>query len=165
MVRARSTSVVRLSASLEPELLGLLDRWVQERNSPSRSDAIRALIRKELTEEKLGDPQADAVACVTLLYRHDAPGVLRRLTAEEHRWGDHIRFSGHVHLQGGSCMEILALMGKRREIIQAAEDLRGVKGVAFGDYTVSSPEIIGGRTGHRHPHSAGGHPRRAARRG
>ena len=34
--------VVRLGVSLEPELLALLDRWVQERNSPSRSDAIRA---------------------------------------------------------------------------------------------------------------------------
>ncbi|MFZ0699113.1 MAG: CopG family ribbon-helix-helix protein [Thermoplasmata archaeon] len=152
MTAPRKPAVVRLSASLEPALLELLDRWVQERNSPSRSDAIRALIRKELTEEKLGDPEADAVACVTLLYRHDAPNVLQRLTAEEHRWGEHIRFSGHVHLHGGSCMEILALVGKRREVIRAAEDLRGVKGVAFGDYSVSSPAIVGGRTGHRHPH-------------
>lgn len=160
----RHEPVVRLSASLEPELLGLLDRWVQERNSPSRSDAIRALIRKELTEEKLGDPEADAVACVTLLYRHDAPNVLRRLTAEEHRWGEHIRFSGHVHLQGGSCMEILALVGKRREVIHAAEDLRGVKGIAYGDYSISSPAIIGGRTGHRHPHSSPREPRSARRR-
>ncbi len=160
----RRAPVVRLSASLEPELLGLLDRWVQERNSPSRSDAIRALIRKELTEEKLGDPEADAVACVTLLYRHDAPNVLRRLAAEEHRWGDHIRFSGHVHLQGGSCMEILALLGKRREVIQAAEDLRGIKGVAFGDYSITSPSIIGGRTGHRHPHEGPGPRRSLARR-
>lgn len=152
MARQTATRVVRIGASLEPDLLRLLDRWVDERNSPSRSDAIRALIRKELTEENLADPDADAVATVTLLYRHDAPNVLRRLTAEQHRWGDHIRFSGHVHLTGGSCLEVLALVGSRREVIRAAEDLRGVRGVAFGEYSLSSPAIVGGGTGHHHPH-------------
>jgi CopG family transcriptional regulator, nickel-responsive regulator len=144
--------VVRLGISIDPELLKHLDRWVQQRNSSSRSDALRAIIRKELMREELGDPEADAVACVTLLYRHNAPNVLRRLAAAQHRWGDHIRFSGHIHLQGSSCMEVIALVGKRREIVQAAEDLRGVKGVAVGDYSLTSPAVIGGRTGHRHPH-------------
>ncbi|MGI0055320.1 MAG: CopG family ribbon-helix-helix protein [Thermoplasmata archaeon] len=145
--------MVRIGASLEPDLLRQLDRWVLERNSPSRSDALRALIHKELSEEALSDPEADAVATVTLLYRHEAPNVLRRLTAEQHRWGEHIRFSGHVHL-GSSCLEIIALVGSRREVLRAAEDLRGVRGVAFGEYSVTSPTIVGGRTGHQHPHPA-----------
>lgn len=149
---AARTGVVRLGVSLEPELLDRLDGWVQQRNSPSRSDAIRTLIRKELVEEALGDPEADAVACVALLYRHGAPSVMRRLTAAQHQWGDHIRFSGHVHLRGGSCLEVLALVGKRGEVRRAAEELRGVKGVLFGDYTLGSPEVAGGRTGHEHPH-------------
>lgn len=149
---APRTGVVRLGVSLEPELLGRLDGWVQQRNSPSRSDAIRALIRKELVEEALGDPDSDAVACVALLYRHGAPSVMRRLTAAQHQWGDHIRFSGHVHLRGGSCLEVLALVGKRGEVRRAAEELRGVKGVLFGDYTLGSPAVAGGRTGHEHPH-------------
>jgi CopG family transcriptional regulator, nickel-responsive regulator len=147
--------VVRLGISIEPDLLGHLDRWVRQRNSRSRSEALRAIIRKELTREALTDPSADAVSCVTLLYRHDAPQVLRRLAAAQHRWGDHIRFSGHIHLQGSSCMEVIALVGKRREIFRAAEDLRGIKGIAVGDYSLTSPAIIGGRTGHRHPHRPG----------
>jgi CopG family transcriptional regulator, nickel-responsive regulator len=144
--------VVRLGISIEPELLKHLDRWVQQRNSSSRSEALRAIIRKELTREELDDPEADVVSCVTLLYRHNAPNVLRRLAAAQHRWGDHIRFSGHIHLRGNSCMEVIALVGKRREIVRAAEDLRGVKGVAVGDYSLTSPAVIGGATGHRHPH-------------
>jgi CopG family nickel-responsive transcriptional regulator len=144
--------VVRLGVSLEPDLVHRLDRWVRQRNSPSRSDAIRALIRHQLSAEKLEDPDADAVATVMLLYRHRAPSVLNRLTAAQHRWGEHVRFSNHVHLRDGSCLEILALAGKRREVIAAAEDLRGVRGVAFGEYFVSSPAIAGGRTGHTHPH-------------
>jgi len=144
--------VVRLGVSLEPELLRRLDRWVEQRNSPSRSDAIRALIRKEVSEERLGDPNADAVACVMLLYRHDAPSLLERLTTAEHRWGAHIRSSSHIHLEGGSCLQLLGLVGKREELIRAAEDLRGVRGIAFGDYTVGSPAVAGGATGHHHPH-------------
>jgi CopG family nickel-responsive transcriptional regulator len=144
--------VVRLGVSLEPELLASLDRWVKQRNSASRSDALRALIRKELAEQELGDPEADAVACLMLLYRHDAPNVLKRVTAAEHRWGTHIRSSSHVHLEGGSCMQILGLAGKRSEVIAAAEDLRGVRGIAFGRFALGTPAIAGGATGHRHPH-------------
>jgi CopG family transcriptional regulator, nickel-responsive regulator len=148
-----SKGVVRLGLSMEPDLLAALDRWVEQRNSSSRSDAVRALIRKELAEEDLADPNADAVACLMLLYRHDAPSVLKRVTAAEHRWGAHIRSSSHIHLERGSCMQILGLAGKRSEVIAAAEDLRGIRGIAFGRFALGTPAVVGGATGHRHPHT------------
>jgi len=144
--------VVRTAVSLEPELLALLDRWVAERNSPSRSDGIRALIRKELAERTLADPDADALGVVALLYRHDTPNVLRRLTAAEHRWGEHVRSTIHVHLEGDACAEVVLLAGRRREIERASEDLRGVKGIRDGGWLVIAPAVAGGRTGHHHPH-------------
>jgi CopG family transcriptional regulator, nickel-responsive regulator len=147
-----TVKVVRLGVSLEPALLSLLDHWVKERNSPSRSDAIRALIRKELSDRTLADPEADALGVVALLYRHEVPNVLRRLTAAEHRWGDHVRFTTHIHLEGEACAEVVVLLGKRREIDLAAEDLRGVKGVLDGGWLVTTPAVAGGGTGHRHPH-------------
>lgn len=147
-----TSRVVRIGVSLEPELLHLLDQWVDERNSPSRSDAIRSLIRKERSSLTLADPNADALGVVALLYRHDAPNVLRRLTAAEHRWGEHVRSTTHVHLEGDACAEVVMLLGRRREIEKAAEDLRGVKGVLDGGWLVTSPAIAGGRTGHHHPH-------------
>ncbi|MCI4340647.1 MAG: ribbon-helix-helix protein, CopG family, partial [Thermoplasmata archaeon] len=101
--------VVRLGISLEPELRDSLDRWVRARNSMSRSEAVRYLVRKELAEKGLEDPEADAVGNVVLLYRHDDANVLRRLTAAEHRWGAHVRSSTHVHLHGGACVESLIL--------------------------------------------------------
>ena len=154
--RRKDGYVVRLGVSLEPDLLALLDNWVRARNSPSRSDAIRALIRKELAEHELGDPDSDSVASVLLIYRHDAPNVLRRLTAVEHRWGVHVRSSSHVHLEGGSCMQLIGLVGKRDEVVNAAEDLRGIRGIAFGRYSLGTPAVAGGSTGHRHPHPGAG---------
>ena len=150
--------VVRLGVSLEPELVDLLDRWVARRNSRSRSGGIRALIRKELSERTLADPDADALGVVALLYRHDTPNVLERLTRAEHRWGEHVRSTSHVHLEGDACAEVVVLAGRRREIETAAEDLRGVKGILDGGWLVTTPAVAGGRTGHRHPHAvpAGG---------
>ena len=144
--------VVRLGISLDPELRDALDRWVRSRNAGSRSDAVRYLVRKELAEKRLEDPEADAVGTVTLLFRHDDPNVLRRLTAAEHRWGTHVRSSTHVHLRGGACVETLILVGKRREIEQAADDLRGVKGILQGRFDTITPSIAGGATDHTHPH-------------
>ncbi len=148
--------VVRLGVSLDPDLLARLDSWVKDRNSPSRSEAIRALIRKELAEQTLGEAGSDSVASVLLIYRHDTPNVLQRLAAAEHRWGAHVRSSSHIHLEAGSCMQLIGLVGKREEVVNAAEDLRGVKGIAFGRYALGTPAVAGGTTGHRHPHHRGG---------
>lgn len=144
--------VVRLGVSLDAELLDALDAWVRERNSKSRSEAIRFLVRKELAEKTLLDPDSDSVGTVLVLYRHTSPNVLKRLTAAQHRWGEHIHSSTHVHLEGDACLEVLILKGKRREIETAAEDLRGVKGVIHGSYIIDAPQLAGGRSGHSHPH-------------
>ena len=155
-----SAGVRRVGVSVEPDLLRQLDAWVDGRNSRSRSDAVRWLIRKEMAERTLSDPEADAFGVVVLLYRHSAPNVLRRLTAAEHRWGEHIRATTHVHLQGEACAEVVTLVGRRREIDAAAEDLRGVKGISEGDWLSLTPAVAGGQTGHRHPHPAESRGRR-----
>jgi len=146
--------VVRVGVSLEPDLLAALDLWVKDRNSPSRSDAVRFLVRKELSERALSDPSADAVGTVMVLYRHTTPNVLRRLTAAQHRWGEHIQSSLHFHLKGDACLEVMVLKGRRSEVEGAAEDIRGVKGILQGNYLIGTPGIAKGSTGHRHPHPA-----------
>jgi CopG family nickel-responsive transcriptional regulator len=147
-----SRKVVRTAISLEPALLAALDGWVGERNSPSRSDAVRSLIRQQLVGRALADPDADALGAVTLLYRHGTPNVLERLMAAEHRWGEHVRSTTHIHLEGDACAEVIVLLGRRREVEAAAEELRGVKGIVGGGWVVTAPAVAGGRTGHVHPH-------------
>ena len=154
--RPRRVPVERVGVSLEPELLEALDRWTSSRNSPSRSDSIRSLIRKELAEKELSDPGSDAVGVVMVLYRHDASGVMHRLVAAEHRWGGHIRSTSHVHLRGGACLEVLVVAGLRGELERLSEDLCGVRGVLQGRFSLTTPSIASGSTGHRHPHSLAG---------
>lgn len=144
--------VVRTTVSLEPDVLATLDEWVRSRNAPSRSEGIRFMVRKELAERDLEDPEGDAVGAVMVLYDHSSPNIQRRLTSAQHRWGDHIRSSSHIHLGGDVCLEVMMLVGKRAEVVRAAEDLRGVKGIHQGDYMLASPTVAGGFTGHHHPH-------------
>ncbi len=151
-----SRRVVRTAVSLEPELLRELDRWSRMRNAKSRSDAIRALVRREVAEERLEDPTADAVGTVMVLYDHRSRDVQRRLTVAQHRWGEHIRSSNHVHLEGDLCLEVMVLVGAREEIVRASTDLRGVKGVQQGGFLLATPEAAGGRSGHVHPHRSPG---------
>lgn len=148
-----SRKVVRTAISLEPELLAALDAWVGRRHSRSRSDAVRGLIRQQLVGRALSDPDADALGAVTLLYRHGTPNVLERLMAAEHRWGAHVRSTTHIHLEGDACAEVVVLLGRRREVEAAAEELRGVKGIVGGGWVVTAPSVAGGRTGHVHPHA------------
>lgn len=164
MGRKRS-GVTRIAISLPPKLAARLDDWVERRNSKSRSDAIRLLVNRELAEsERVDDPDADSLAALLLLYRHDAPNVLRRLARAEHRWGEHVRSSTHVHLEGGACAELLLLAGRRDEVERASTDLRGVKGLREGRALIVLPEVAGGATGHRHPHATSNRGRTRVRR-
>lgn len=160
-----TSRVVRTAVSLEPELLRALDRWAGLRSAKSRSDAIRYLIRREAAEELLGDPDTDAVGTVMVLYDHRAREIQRRLTATQHRWGEHIRSSNHVHLAGDLCLEVMVLLGRRDELVRAAEELRGVKGVQQGGFLLATPRTAGGHTGHVHPHPHPAVPGRPPRKG
>ncbi|MCI4338617.1 MAG: CopG family ribbon-helix-helix protein [Thermoplasmata archaeon] len=151
----KPVGVVRFAISLPPGLAHQLDAWVAGRNSRSRSDAIRFLVRRALAEDTSpGDPNSDALAAVLLLYRHSAPHLLERLTKAQHRWGEHVRSSVHVHLEGDACAELLLLTGRRGELERASADLRGVKGLRDARWVLALPSVAEGRTGHRHPHRA-----------
>lgn len=151
----KGAGVVRFAVSMPAGLAARLDDWVRRRNSRSRSDAIRRLVERELAEgSAAGRPDVDALAAIVLLYRHDTPNVQTRLTRAEHRWGDHVRSSVHVHLEDEACAELLLLAGKRSELERASDDLRGVKGLRDGRTLFVLPAVAGGRTGHRHPHRA-----------
>ncbi len=159
--RAVPHGVVRTGISLRPEELAQLDRWVELRNSASRSEAIRFLIRRMEAETVLSDSTTEASGCLLVLYNHRAPNVQRRLTEAQHRWGDRLRSSMHVHLRDDACLEVMVLIGPRGEIERAAEDLRGVKGIQAGQYLLAPTRLSLG-AGPARRRSPGAHDHRVA---
>src|SRR5947209_3575168 len=115
--------LTRISISLETALLAAFDRSNDARGYLTRSEAIRDLIRERLIrEEGGGDPDAEQVAVVTLVYDHHARELAARLIDKQHHHHDLVVSSLHVHLGERHCLEVSVLRGRGQEVRHLGEE-------------------------------------------
>jgi CopG family nickel-responsive transcriptional regulator len=131
-------TVARIGVSLERDLLGKLDEYVTAHQYPSRSHAIRDLVRKALVEEEW-EAGEEAVATVVLLFDHHSREISERLRQVQHDTETRILSNLHHHLSHDRCLEIITIQGSREEIVALADRLRGTRGVLHSGLVVSSP--------------------------
>jgi CopG family transcriptional regulator, nickel-responsive regulator len=124
--------IERVGVSLEKELLGAFDKLIAEKGYQSRSEAIRDLIREQLSDSRLQNDKAEAVAAVVLVYDHHATAIMERLTELQHSHVLKTISSLHVHLDHHDCLEVIVLRGKVGEINKMGEKLISIKGVKLG---------------------------------
>ena len=122
----------RIGVSLDKDLLDSFDKLIAGRGYQSRSEAIRDLVRQELSREKLADPKANAVAAVFLVYDHHAAKLSEKLIALQHSHLLHAISSLHVHLDQHDCLEVIVLRGPVSEINKVGENILSMKGVKLG---------------------------------
>lgn len=124
--------IERIGVSLEKDLLAVFDALIAKRGYPSRSEAIRDLIRQEISEEQLANPKATAVAAVFLVYNHHSTKLMGMLTGLQHSHLLQTISSMHIHLDEHDCLEVIVLRGQVGEIHKTAENLISLKGVKLG---------------------------------
>ena len=124
--------IERVGVSLEKELLEAFDKLIAEKGYQSRSEAIRDLIREQLSDDRLSNEKAEAVAAVVLVYDHHATAIMERLTELQHSHVLKTISSLHVHLDHHDCLEVIVLRGKVGEINKMGEKLISIKGVKLG---------------------------------
>jgi CopG family transcriptional regulator, nickel-responsive regulator len=124
--------IERIGVSLETELLCEFDALIAGRGYPSRSEAIRDLIRQEISDEELANPKAQAVAAVFLVYTHHSTKLMGMLTNLQHSHLLQTISSMHIHLDEHNCLEVIVLRGQVGEINKTAENLISLKGVKLG---------------------------------
>jgi len=122
----------RIGVSLEKDLLADFDTLIGQQGYQSRSEAIRDLVRQQLSEERLGDPKTEAVAAVLLVYDHHATKLAEKLIGLQHSHLLHAISSLHVHLGEHDCLEIIVLRGPVGEIHRMGERILSMKGVKLG---------------------------------
>lgn len=122
--------VSRFGVSLEPELLGQLDRIVSRQNFANRSQAIRSLVRNNLVNEEWLAGK-EVAGTITLVYDHHKPNLLSRLTEAQHKHHHLIISTQHIHLDHNNCMEIVVIRGKPSEAQQLLGAIKGIKGIKF----------------------------------
>lgn len=137
-------NVTRIGVSLEPELLSKFDEMIDKKGYVTRSEAFRDLIREALTENVVQDEDALVSGTVTLLYNHHKGGVKERLMEIQHCHHELISASIHVHQDLDTCLEVLIVSGKVREIKELCDILGSVRGVQNGTPVMLSSEMVDG---------------------
>jgi len=134
------TQLERIGVSLDKELLSMFDELIGKRGYQSRSEALRDLVRRELSEERLGDPKAKGVAAVFLVYDHHSTKLTDKLIGLQHSHSQasslQVISSLHVHLDEHDCLEVIVIRGQVGEINKVAESILSMKGVKLGRLNV-----------------------------
>ena len=137
----------RIGVALDSDLLERFDSFISRLGYTNRSEAFRDLIRDRLVAERTASPHATVVGTVTLIYDHHAHGVTEKLTELQHANHELVVSTSHAHLDHDSCLEVLIVHGKSKQVEEFAGRLIGLKGVQHGRLvmTVAQPA-----DGHRH---------------
>lgn len=124
-------SLARFGVSIDEGLLEDFDALCASRGYGARSEAIRDLIRKELTEEQWG-AEGECSGILTLVYDHHKHDLARRLMAIQHDSHDLVIATMHVHVDHDNCLECLAIKGESAAVRALAEKLITCRGVKYG---------------------------------
>lgn len=133
-------AVVRIGVSLDGPLLNDFDRWVATRGFPSRSEALRGLVREALTKDRV-EGGGEVVGTITYVYRHDVGTVTHRILHRQHDFLGSIRATAHTHLNEEMCLEVLIVQGRARRVRELADRLRTTKGVLFEETVLAAPDL------------------------
>ena len=130
----------RIGVSLDKKLLSMFDKIIAKHGYQNRSEAIRDLIRQQLSAERLSNPRAKAVAAVFLVYDHHSTKLTEKLISLQHSHILQAISSLHIHLDEHDCLEIIVLRGKVSEINKVGENILSMKGVKLGRVNIVASE-------------------------
>lgn len=127
----------RIGVSLETGLLDRWDRFIAEKGYDNRSEAFRDLIRDQLVGTAVVASKAPVVGTITLSYDHHT-----RLLPENSPICSMNITKLLSHLDHDTCLEVVLLRGKSRDVQQLADKLISTKGVRHGRLVMSSPDTV-----------------------
>ena len=126
------SQVERIGISLDKKLLSAFDKLIAKQGYQSRSEAIRDLLRQQISQERLDNPKAEAVAAVFLVYDHHSSQLAEKLIDLQHSHILQVISSIHVHLDRHDCLEVIVLRGRVGEINRMGQNILSLKGVKLG---------------------------------
>ena len=123
-----SNKVERITISVEAPLLAKFENYISSNGYPTRSEAMKSLMRQALIEEEW-QQDTEVAGTISLVYDHHKRGTMEKLVDVQHDFGDLIVCSQHVHLDHHNCMEVLVVRGQAAEIRDILTKLKAVKGI------------------------------------
>ncbi len=120
---------VRISASIQADILEKFDCVCKKTGQPNRSNAIMTAMHDYITANRWIEKRGRAAGVILLTYNHDVRGINAALTSVQHSYGNIINASMHIHMDKRQCLEIIAVGGDMGEISKLVKGLQGKKGV------------------------------------
>jgi CopG family nickel-responsive transcriptional regulator len=130
--RRQRDPAVRFTVSLPPSLMRTLDLLRSGRRYSNRSEFVRDLLRAELVKQEWRAQKGETVGVLVLVYDHDTRALADKLTDIQHHSRGVITSALHVHLDAHTCLEVIPLRGRGRDVQHVANGLLSVKGVRYG---------------------------------
>jgi len=131
-------AIKRFSISVEEELMGEFEKFIEERGYENRSEAIRDLMATAISENRLENPDTPAIGAHALVFDH-GKHLNHKLVHEQHRHLDNIVGTLHVHIDEERCFEVTVIRGTAGEIQSISDTMSRIRGVIGGKLIYKQP--------------------------
>ena len=143
----------RITITIDDALLRSIDEMAARRGYPSRSEAIRELLRDAALRDPLTGAAGDCFATLTYVYDHATRALGARLIEQQHDHHDLGVCTMHVHVDSATCLEVAILKGPVEAVRACADELTVQRGVR--DAALHLIPVPASRAGHEHEHGHG----------
>lgn len=125
-------TVERFGVSMNPQLLERFDQVIARKGYPSRSEAVRDIVRNYLIESDWEESDSEVIGTVTIVYGHEVHDLADTLNDVQHENRAVIVCATHVHLDAHNCLETIVMRGSSSTVRGIADRLISTKGVKHG---------------------------------
>lgn len=129
-------SLKRFGVSLEDDLLESLDKYTEDGGFANRSQAIRNLVEKSISETKW---QCNHIVAgtVTLLYERKRDDIAARIRDIHKQYDGIILSSSQYYLDSGNCLQVTVITGQAHQLTEFSDKLISIKGILHGKLAMS----------------------------
>lgn len=131
------SDLVRFGVAMERALLAEFDRRIAARGYENRSEALRDLVRADLTRAAW-EGGSMVAATLTLVYSPQVRDLVLRVVDVEREFAACVLSTMHVLLDRHRCLDVMAVRGRAAELTALAGRLGGTKGVLACELTLAS---------------------------
>ena len=138
----KSSSLVRMSFSIEPELFSGLETLVREHGYGNRSEFVRDMIRKQLAKRQCAY-SGRVIGTLSVLCDLSRSGVEAKLNAVLDAAVPEVLGATRFAAGQGCSTTMITVSGVGRDIRALADALRKLRGVVQTEFVITSPAACG----------------------
>lgn len=156
----------RFTISLDDDIAHEFDHLMQKRGYSNRSEAVRDMLRRELSEQLQTDESGRCTAVVSYAFDHHKRQLSEKMVGHQHAHSSLVISTMHVHINPDCCVETVVMRGETAEVLSFAKDTIAQTGIEHGavhvipetstvDHTHAHGQVQDHDHGHAHSHDHG----------